>query len=197
MIGSLRGVVIERFVQHILLEVQGVGYRVGVTPGLLAMVKTGDTLFLYIHEVIREDAHDLYGFTTSADLQLFLQLLAVSGVGPKVANTLLSIGTADAVRQAIMQGDVDTLTSVPGVGKKTAQKIVLELRGQLADEGAATGPDAEVLGALESLGYSVQDAREAVKHLPKSDQSVSDRLREALKLLAKPRRSQATVVKRV
>lgn len=185
MIGSLRGVVLERFVQHILLEVQGIGYRVGVTPGVLAMVKAGDTLFLYIHEVIREDAHDLYGFTSSADLQLFLRLLSVSGVGPKVANTLLSIGTADAVRQAIMQGDVDTLTSVPGVGKKTAQKIVLDLRGQLAEEQTVTGTDAEVLGALQSLGYSLADAREALKHVSADVQNVSDKLRAALKVLAK------------
>ena len=185
MIGSLRGTVIERAAQYILLEVGGVGYRVGVTPGLLALTKTGEQLFLYVHEVIREDAHDLYGFLSQDDLQLFLKLLSVSGVGPKVANTILSIGTAEAVRKAVMSGDVDTLTSVPGVGKKTAQKIVLELRGQLVETDTATGEDAEVIGALQALGYSAQDARAALKAVDASVSGVSDRLRAALKSLSK------------
>ncbi len=184
MIGSLRGVVIDRSVQSVLLEVGGIGYRVGVTPGLLAMTKTGENRFLYIHEVIREDAHDLYGFVSQDDLQLFLKLLSVSGVGPKVANTILSIGTADAVRRAVMSGDVDTLTSVPGVGKKTAQKIVLELRGQLADDGEIEGEDGEVISALQSLGYSAIDARAALKRVDAAIVGVSDRLREALKQLS-------------
>lgn len=168
-----------------LLEVGGVGYRVGVTPGLLALTKNSEPLFLYIHEVIREDAHDLYGFLSQDDLHLFLQLLSVSGVGPKVANTILSIGTAEAVRKAVMSGDVDTLTSVPGVGKKTAQKIVLELRGQLVESEATTSEDGEVAAALQSLGYSAQDARQAVKKVDATVTGVSDRLREALKQLSK------------
>lgn len=184
MIGSLRGVVIDRNAQQVLLEVGGVGYRIGVTPGLLALTKTGENLFLYIHEVIREDAYDLYGFLTQDDLQLFLKLLSVSGVGPKVANTILSIGTADAVRKAVMSGDVDTLTSVPGVGKKTAQKIVLELRGQLVDDGELGGEEGEVISALQTLGYSASDARAALKRVDASVSGVSDRLREALKQLS-------------
>ncbi len=184
MIGSLRGVILERFLQSVLLEVGGVGYRVGVTPGILAMTKTGEQAFFYIHEVIREDAHDLYGFLTQDDLELFLKLLSVSGVGPKVANTILSIGTANAVRKAVMSGDVETLTSVPGVGKKTAQKIVLELRGQLADEGEMGGEDGEVVSALQSLGYSSADARAALKRVDAVVVGVSDRLREALRQLS-------------
>lgn len=189
MIGSLRGVVLERSAQSILLEVNGVGYKVGVTPGLLALTKTGEPLFLYIHEVIREDAHDLYGFLTQDDLELFLKLLSVSGVGPKVANTILSLGSADAVRKAVMSGDVETLTSVPGVGKKTAQKIVLELRGQLVDDGELGGEDGEILSALQSLGYSSSDARAALKRVGSSVAGVSDRLREALKQLSSYGRS--------
>lgn len=184
MIGSLRGTVIDRAVQHVLLEVGGVGYRVGVTPGVLALTKTGESLFLYVHEVIREDAHDLYGFLTQEDLQMFLQLLSVSGVGPKVANTILSIGTPDTVRKAVMSGDVETLTSVPGVGKKTAQKIVLELRGKLADEDVVAGSDGEVVSALQSLGYSIADARKALSTVDAKVEGVSERLREALKRLS-------------
>lgn len=185
MIGSLRGTVIDRGIQHVLLEIQGVGYRVTVAPGVLALTKAGDALFLYIHEVIREDAHDLYGFSNQNDLDLFLQLLSVSGVGPKVANTILSIGTADSVRKAVLAGDVETLTSVPGVGKKTAQKIVLELSGRLAEETAVEGEDGEVIKALQALGYSVQDARTALKEVAPEKKGVSDRLRAALQNLSK------------
>lgn len=185
MIGSLRGTVIVRSIQHVLLEIQGVGYRVTVSPGILALTKAGESLFLYIHEVIREDAHDLYGFLSQDDLDLFLQLLSVSGVGPKVANTILSIGTADSVRKAVLSGDVETLTSVPGVGKKTAQKIVLELSGRLAEETVVDGEDGEVIKALQSLGYSVPDARAALKEVSPEKKGVSDRLRAALQNLSK------------
>ncbi len=184
MIGSLRGTVLERGTQHVLLEVQGIGYRCAVTPGVLALVKTGDPLFLYIHEVIREDAHDLYGFLTQDELDLCLRLLSVSGVGPKVAMTLLSLGTPETVRKAIMSGDLDTLTSVAGVGKKTAQKIVLDLSGQLAEEGVADGEDAETLKALQALGYSLSDARNGLKKVGPEVKGVSDRLRAALQQLS-------------
>ncbi len=184
MIGSLRGMVLERGTQHVLLEVQGIGYRCAVTPGVLALVKTGEPLFLYIHEVIREDAHDLYGFLTQGELDLCLRLLSVSGVGPKVAMTLLSLGTPETVRKAIMSGDLETLTSVPGVGKKTAQKIVLDLSGQLADEGVVEGEDAETLKALQALGYSLADARNALKRVGPEVKGVSDRLRAALQQLS-------------
>ena len=186
MIGSLRGTIIDRGVQSALLEVQGVGYRVMMSPSLLSSVQQNASVFLYIHEVIREDAHDLYGFLKQNEMDLFLQLLSVSGVGPKVAMTISSIGSAEMVQKAITSGDVDTLTSVPGVGKKTAQKIVLELRGKLVDEVSDTeGEDGEVVSALQSLGYSVQDARAALKKLPNDIKDVSTRLREALKHLSR------------
>ena len=185
MIVSLRGRVLDRRAQDIVLEVGGVGYRVGVTPGLLALTKMGEELFLYIHEVLREDTHDLYGFLSQDDRELFLKLLSVSGVGPKVANTILSIGTTDTVRKAMMSSDVAMLTSVPGVGKKTAQKIILELRGRLVEETSITGIDGEVIGGLQSLGYSVADAREALKHVSVDVVGTADRLRGALKVLAK------------
>ncbi len=190
MLGSLRGTVIARGAQSLLLEIAGVGYRIGVTPGVLALTKTGETLFLHIHEVIREDAHDLYGFLAQEDLDLFLQLLSVSGVGPKVANTILSIGTTASIRKALLASDVDLLTSVPGVGKKTAQKIILELRGKLVDDDdTAVGEDSEVIAALQSLGYSLQDAKHALKQVGNDGLSVADRLRGALKQLSSYGRS--------
>lgn len=185
MIGSLRGRVLEYSANAVLVEVYGIGYRVLVPTSVVTLLKTNEEVFFYIHDHIREDAHDLYGFISSADLGLFDQLLTISGVGPKVAMTILGIGTADTVRHAIMSGDLDTLTSVPGVGKKTAQKIILELKGQLVESGGASPADQEVTQALQGLGYTAAQAREVVKQLSPELSTTSDRIREALRWLAK------------
>ena len=185
MIGSLRGTVVGVNPTSLLLEVGGIGYRVVVAPSVLSVTKNGDALFLFIHEHIREDMDELYGFLNGEDLALFEQLLTISGVGPKVAMTILSVGSADTVRRAIMAGDLDTLTSVPGVGKKTAQKIVLELKGQIVDVSQMPKEDQEVMQALQSLGYPAALARDAIKNLTGDVTEVSARVREALKMLAK------------
>ncbi len=184
MIGFLRGVIFEIGAHHVLLDVQGVGYRIALSPATLATLKANEAYVFYIHEVIREDAHDLYGFRLKEELGLFTQLLAVSGVGPKVAMAILSVGTVDAVRKAIMQGDVETMTSVPGIGKKTAQKIVLGLRGQLAEDAALSSEDSEVMSALQSLGYTASDSRTALKAVSPEYKTASDRLRAALQQLS-------------
>lgn len=185
MIGSLRGRVIEKGPTWLLLEVGGVGYRVLVSPGVLAQISGDGETFMYIHDHVREDSRDLYGFFTLQDLSLFERLIGISGIGPKVGATILSIGSADRVRDGIMRGDIDVLTSVPGVGKKTAQKIVLELKGQLVEEAQDGTGDHEVIEALKSLGYPVQEAREALKHVSIELTDTSDRIREALKNLSK------------
>lgn len=185
MIGSLRGVVLEYTANSVLVEVQGVGYRVLVPGSVLALLRTGEEAFFYIHDHVREDIRDLYGFLSSSDLSLFDQLLSISGVGPKVAMTILGIGSAETVRRAIMAGDLALLTSVPGVGKKTAQKIILELKGQLVELAQSSPMDQEVIQALQGLGYTVAQAREAVKALSPELENASDRIREALRSLAK------------
>lgn len=185
MIGSLRGRVLEISPLFALVEAGGVGYRVTASPSVLTLVKTGDEAFFYVHDHIREDSHDLYGFLKSEDLALFERLLQISGVGPKVAMTILSVGSADTVRRAIMSGDIDTMTSVPGVGKKTAQKIILELKGQLVDAESQSPEEREVTEALQALGYSGQQAREALKNLGATKANTSDRVREALRFLSK------------
>lgn len=185
MIRSLRGRVIEKDVAWLILEVGGIGYQISVSPSLLSSIRGDEEAFLYIHDHLREDSHDLFGFTSSADLRFFDQLLAVSGVGPKVAMTILSIGSADTLRRAIMAGDLATLTSVPGVGKKTAQKIILELKGQLVDSEDVPGHDKEVVEALQSLGYTASQAREALKLLSPDIQDPSERIRMALRYLSK------------
>jgi holliday junction DNA helicase RuvA len=185
MIGSLRGNVLEVHAAFLLLEVQGIGYVIRASAPTLSSVKAGDERFIYVHDHVREDSHDLFGFLSWNEQELFERLLSVSGVGPKVALTLMSAGSADAVRRAILQGDLNFLTSVPGVGKKTAQKIILDLKGQLVDEAELVPGDGEVVEALVSLGYSAQSAREALKHVTPEIVDVSARIREALKYLAK------------
>ncbi len=186
MIGSLRGTVLEIHSSDILLEVHGVGYRIKGPVSVLSSLLIGEECFLYIHDHVREDARDVFGFLSRNELELFEQLLGVSGVGPKVALTLLSAGSVEAIRRAVMQGDLTLLTSVPGVGKKTAQKIILDLKGQLVEVDEESSADREVIEALVSLGYTAHTAREAVKSIPSvATTDVSLRVREALKQLAK------------
>lgn len=185
MIASLRGQVLQVTARYALIEVAGVGYRVNAPPSVLNRLSRGEEAFVYTYDLVREDARELYGFLTAEELELFERLLNVSGVGPKVAMTVLALGSADTARAAIMRGDVDLLTSVPGVGRKTAQKIVLELKGQLVEAGEVSSMDAEVIQGLQGLGYSAQDAREALKHVSDEVQTMQERLREALKLLAR------------
>lgn len=185
MIGSLRGKLLEVQPASVLLEVGGVGYVVRLTPSSVTSLHIGSEAFFYTHHYVREDAEELFGFLTQQDQRLFVQLIGISGVGPKSAMTILSVGSADTVRAAIMSGDLATLTSVPGVGKKTAQKIVLELKGQLVDEDTDVSGDRDVIEALQSLGYSSSQAREALKSVKVETKNTSDRVREALRVLSK------------
>lgn len=187
MIGSLRGKVIEIHASYVLLEVHDVGYAVRASTQTLSSLHIGDDIFVYVYDHVREDAREAFGFLLWDERELFTRLLSVSGVGPKVALTILSAGTIEVVRQAILQADLALLTSVPGVGKKTAQKIVLELKGLLVEESGVTSGDAEVISALMSLGYSAQDARAAVRSVSHDITEVSQRMREALKSLATSR----------
>lgn len=185
MIGSLRGKVLSVHVTNVLIEVAGIGYVVKAPASVLSAMKVGEERFVYVHDHVREDAHDLFGFNTREELALFDRLLAISGVGPKVALTVLSAGSLETVRRGIMQGDIGLLTSVPGVGKKTAQKIILELKGQIVEESQMSIGDVEVIEALVSLGYTASQSREALKTIPAEVKDVSERVREALKRLAK------------
>ena len=183
MLGSLRGHVIEKSLTWVLLEVAGIGYKVFLSPSILSDVRTEGETFLYIDDHIREDARDLYGFLTLSDLELFQRLINISGIGPKAAANILSLGS-EVVREAILEGDVSRLSSAPGVGKKTAQKIILELKGQLVDEATLPTGDAEVVEALQSLGYSAQNAREAIKLVSSDVKDVALRVKAALRQLS-------------
>ncbi|MBU0540264.1 Holliday junction branch migration protein RuvA [Patescibacteria group bacterium] len=185
MIGSLRGKILEVRASSILLEVQGVGYAVSLSLPALAVLQACAEVFLYIHDHVREDVRDLYGFGTAEELDFFRQLIGVSGVGPKAALTILSAGSFQSVKNAVMAGDISMLTSVPGVGTKTAQKVVLELKGRLIEEKETAPQDREVLDALLSLGYNSSQAREALKNLDPSLTDTAERIRFILKNVSK------------
>lgn len=182
MIGSLRGRVLSVSPTSVLLEVAGVGYRVNAAPNTLS--RLSEEALLYIHDHVREDAHDLFGFLSQDELALFERLINISGVGPKAGMSILSLGSVETVKRAIMAGDLTMLTSAPGIGMKIAQKIVLELKGELVDPDTAIGPDREVVDALVSLGYSAAQARTALKDVGADVTDVSERVKEALRRLS-------------
>lgn len=190
MIATLEGVVSEKIGQQAVVVIGGVGYGVLLTISNLDRVKTGEATKLYIHENIKEEAHDLFGFLILDDKKLFEQLLSVKNVGPKVAMSVLDIGNADDVRAAIATGDVKRLQTAKGVGKRAAEQIVVELRdkvGLISSDSAEDivtrgGIDAqdEAAQALMSLGYSEVDAMLALKHID-SGLPAEDRVKQALK----------------
>lgn len=175
MIATLTGVVAEKLADAVVLDVHGVGYGLHVTAEDFGRLASGQTAKLYVHEHIREQAHDLFGFVQPDTQRLFEQLLDVKNVGPKVALAVLDIGTAAAVRTAIAAGDVRTLQSAKGVGKRAAEQIVVELRDKVgvaasdAAEGIVTRPGIntqdEAAEALISLGYLPQDAMRALRDI--------------------------------
>ena len=187
MIATLRGEVSQIEENALILEVGGVGLRVFVPSPVRSRTKAGETLLLYTHLVVREDALTLYGFESQAERELFNILLGVDGVGPKVALSVLSTMTIDSIQRAVFADEADVLSRVPGVGKKTAQKMALHLKDKLrpldtlATVAAMTDRDSEVLAALTALGYSVVEAQSAIQSLPKdAPEDTEERLRLAL-----------------
>ena len=191
MIGRLHGKLLEKNPPQILIDVSGVGYEVDVPMSTFCnLPEVGGELTLHTHFVVREDAQLLYGFATLAERAVFRALIKISGVGPKIALALLSGITVDQLKDAVDRGETGLLTKVPGIGKKTAERLVLELKGKLAGTGAApaaaavpaSGARADVAAALIALGYSEREAAAATKKLPE-DCTVNDGLRLALKSL--------------
>src|SRR5882762_2889222 len=173
MIGSVRGTVIERTATgEVLVEVGGVGYRAFVPAGALPALHPGDAAFLFTHLHVREDAMLLYGFPTRDERDTFEALIGTTGVGPKLALAMLSAHSPSGLRRAVLEDDLAALTLVPGVGKRTAQRLLIELKTRL-----------EVPAALAGLGYGTDEVRDVLGQLPE-DGSVEELLREALKLLS-------------
>lgn len=182
-----------------LIEVQGVGYAVRVPLATLEELRAAKqkTVSLFIHTAVREDAIDLYGFKTAEELAFFRQLTSVKGVGPKTAIGILNVADVKTLTRSIARGDASALTKVFGIGKKSAERIVVELRDKLADEAnkrgekgtPGGGEEVEVIEALMALGYSASEAREALKKVAPPVSGVHNRLAAALKLLGSPRRT--------
>jgi Holliday junction DNA helicase RuvA len=187
MIATLRGEIAQIEDNALILDIGGVGLRVFVPAPVRSRMKAGEVLLLYTHLVVREDALILYGFESQSERELFNILLGVDGVGPKVALSVLSAMTLDAIQRAVFADEAELLSRVPGVGKKTAQKMALHLKDKLkpmdafAAVAAMTDRDSEVLAALTALGYSVVEAQSAIQALPKdAPEDTEERLRMAL-----------------
>jgi holliday junction DNA helicase RuvA len=193
MIASLNGTILQKETGSLVVEVGGVGLQVHVPASLCERVRPGERVFLNTYLVVRQDALTLYGFESLDGREIFTQLLTVNGVGPRVAMSILSALDPDTIRRAVFHEQIELLSRVPGVGKKTAQKILLQLQDRIkAIEGfgpmaAVSEVDAEVLAALTSLGYSVVEAQTAIQYIPTgTPENVEERLRAALGYFARP-----------
>jgi Holliday junction DNA helicase RuvA len=187
MIATLRGEITQVEDNAIIIETGGVGLRVFIPKPLRERTKSGEAIFLFTHLVVREDDWKLLGFESQADRELFLALLGVDGVGPRTALAVLSTLNLDTVQRAVFSDEPDLLSRVPGVGKKTAQKMVLYLQDKLKPVSglekiaSMSESDSEVLSALTALGYSVVEAQTAIQSIPKdAPDEVEERLRLAL-----------------
>ena len=195
MIASVRGDVLDIALDHAVIEAAGVGYRVMAAPSTLATLRRGQEARLITAMIVREDSQTLYGFADSDARDLFSTLLGVSGVGPKIALATLAVYDATALRQALADGDVTALTRVPGIGKRGAERMVLELRDKIgavaggAGVAAATGHAVRtpVVEALVGLGFALKQAEEATDKVLAADTeaNTSSALRAALSLLGK------------
>ncbi|NJD27635.1 MAG: Holliday junction branch migration protein RuvA [Chloroflexi bacterium] len=198
MIASLDGSVGAVSLDSVVVEAGGVGYRVFVSPSVIASAAPGTRLKLFTHHVFREDQQALYGFRTVEELGFFGLLLTVTGVGPKVAMAIVGSRPTAELQLAIMQQDQAVLVSIPGIGKRLAERVIFELKekvaaagvaaGEIAVGGVAGGGEGEIVGALQALGYSLPEAREASRvalGMAGPGASLEDRVKAALRVLAK------------
>lgn len=186
MIGYIEGTVHAAKDTYCLVLVGGIGYKVFATKETIAHLRIGENAAFWTYLAVREDALDLYGFASETEKRFFELLLSVSGIGPKSALGILDIAAVETLHSAIVSGNASYLTNVSGIGKKTAEKIVLELKDKIgnADLAAALPQgDAEALEAMRSLGYSANEGREALRKVPANIEGSSERLREALRIL--------------
>lgn len=191
MIGTLKGTVEYRQDPYIIVDVQGVGYKVLVPITVLSKLNgLGEHIKLYTHTHVREDLLELYGFSDPADLKLFEYLISVSGVGCRTASGIFSVGNRSEIINAILNNDVGFFTSVPRLGKKNAQKIIIDLKSKFGsgsdlDLSDDSGDSSELIAALKSLGYSAPEAQSAVRGIKGEGKTVEEKIRLALKYLGK------------
>lgn len=202
MIAHLKGVVDHVAPDHLIVDVNGIGYRVFTSTGTLSEVGIGEVVKIHTHTYVREDILALYGFLTEGELRQFEQLLGVSGVGPKAAIAVVSAVPPSVFGLAVLTEDADRLSRAQGVGKKTAQRIILELKDKIRKEQIASGPGKgismpamedvpqgigeEAVSALMMLGYSSQEANRSVSSVLAEDKSLEDVIRDALRARGRP-----------
>jgi Holliday junction DNA helicase RuvA len=190
MIAQLRGEIVEKGLDRLVIDVAGVGYEVAVTPATVAALPAvGQAALLHAHLHVREDVMALYGFASADERAIFQILIGVSGVGPKLALAVLATVNPVELRNVVLSEDVAALTAVPGIGQRSAQKLLLELKPRLDMPESPLQPGttrAEVREALESLGYQSLEIRDVLRDLP-ADESVEESLRRALQELGKQR----------
>jgi holliday junction DNA helicase RuvA len=190
-IGSLRGPVTHVGPESVLIELGGVGYRVAAGPSLLARMRLGSEAHVFVHHLVREDQQALFGFGSPEELAFFELLMTVSGVGPRLALAITSAHAVTKLQLAIVTDDADLLTSVSGVGRKTALRVILELKEKIHAAGIAGGggasTDSDVVAALESLGYTASEARRAAGAVAGGEDGLDVRIKAALQELARSR----------
>lgn len=191
MIGFLNGVVFFKEGNYIILDVKGVGYKVLAASDVLIKAIKGTSLELFIYTHVREDNISLFGFLEAQDLKLFENLIGISGIGPKTAMNIFSAGNRNEIMSAITKGDVDFFTSVPRLGRKNAQKIIIELKnkfggtGDLDLTGAEISGSEEVVIALKGFGFTSKEIHDAIRNVKKDDQKITETIKLALKYLGK------------
>ena len=194
MIGSLRGQLTSKQAPLIIIECQGVGYEVEAPMStFLGLPPVGESLFLFTHLVVREDAHMLYGFASEEERSLFRMLLKISGVGAKMGLAILSTMSVDDFRRCVEYEDAATLVKIPGVGKKTAERLIIEMRDKIDKPAAGPGapklsvvatPKSEAIDALMALGYKATEVNRLIDNVDTDDKSAEDIIRLALKQTA-------------
>ncbi len=190
MIGRLSGTIIWKGERHFVVDVSGVGYKIFIPITLLQKHSVNEPISLWIHTHIKEDALDLYGFMFPSELEFFEMLIGISGIGPRSALGVMALAPVDTIKKAIASGETAYLTKVSGIGRKIAEKIVLELKdklgfGLVSESNPLLKHDADVLDALLALGYEPRDAREVLSKIPDSTDGRDARLRAAIKMLGK------------
>lgn len=190
MITHLTGTVIDKEERSAVIVVHGIGYKVFMASATLEKLKNGAEASLWTHLAVREDAHTLYGFAAKDELNFFeLLISSVSGIGPKTALGILNVSSVQNIRKAVTTGDTSHLTKVSGIGKKMADKIVLELKGKFGadsgEDGISLRDEVDALEALKALGYKHGEAREALKEVDQTITDTGERVKKALKILGK------------
>jgi Holliday junction DNA helicase RuvA len=191
MIARIEGIIVHVAEKFIIVNVSGVGYKLSVTSESLASSVLGEHTSFWVHTAVRENSIDLYGFKNINEMSFFELLLDVSGIGPRSALSILAIAPIDTLKRAIATGDTGYLNKVSGIGKKTAEKIIIELRDKLQDfknDGDTPGllrDESDIIEALKSLGYSQNEARDALKQVPPTTIGTNSRIKEALQVLGK------------